>query len=165
MNIVVNKYASSGTSNYRLKSYHVAETPASAATLEERYEVVSYDNYGNPLEVKQTGGASMAYAWGYGSTLPVINAQNTRAAVLTTAIAAAIGDTPLPTGVTTLQALLDHVGDLSTAGQRSDWATFSQKLDEHLGDQAHGRCCATAPFDRVLGNTYDQNHQGGLLLD
>lgn len=157
LNIVVNKYSGSGGSNYRLKSYHVAETPASAATLEERYEVVSYDAYGNPLEVKQTGGVSVAYAWGYGSTLPVINAQNTTATALDAAISTAIGNTALPTGVNTLQDLLDHVGDLSTPDQRGDWATFSQKLNEHLGNQAHA---STMTYHTTYGITSQTSPNG-----
>ena len=124
--------------------------------LEERIEFVEYDNHGNPLEVIQTGGASEAYAWGYGGTLPVINAKNASSAELTAAIAAAITATPLPTGIDTLEELLSHVGNLSMPDQRSDWAFFTQKLNEQLSN-AQG---STMTYDTVYGMTSQTTPNG-----
>ena len=124
--------------------------------LEERIEFVEYDNHGNPLEVIQTGGASEAYAWGYGGTLPVINAKNASSAELTAAIAAAITATPLPTGIDTLEELLSHVGNLSMPDQRSDWAFFTQKLNEQLSNAQ----VSTMTYDTVYGMTSQTTPNG-----
>ena len=132
LGIVVNKYELNNGA-YRLKTYQVAQTPASTATLEDRVEVVSYDILGNPLEVKPTGGPPTAYAWGYDHTKPVIQAQGISSADLQTAISWAITNAGVfPQSVNTLEEVIDRVGDLSQASQQSEWDAFNTKLREHV---------------------------------
>lgn len=46
------------------------------AGLEPRIVYHRYDDYGNPLEVSQAGGAHISYIWGYNQSLPVAKVVN-----------------------------------------------------------------------------------------
>jgi len=75
-------YSSSGMlrdlvrSNFKLVStipflYKVSEKKNAADTLRKNYEVVSFDNRGNPLEVKGRENERKSYVWGYHGQFPV----------------------------------------------------------------------------------------------
>ena len=45
-------------------------------TAEDRIEFVSYDTYGNPLQIRKTNGTHISYVWGHDSTVPVAKVIN-----------------------------------------------------------------------------------------
>lgn len=56
--------------------------------LEDRIEYISYDEFGNPLEIKQVGGISTAFVWGYGKKHMVARVVNATQAQVETALVA-----------------------------------------------------------------------------
>ena len=46
------------------------------SVYESRVEYLSYDNYGNPTEVRQTDGTTVTYLWGYNGQYPVAKIAN-----------------------------------------------------------------------------------------
>jgi len=44
--------------------------------LDPRIEYMSYDNYGNPTEVKQVDGTTVSYFWGYNGQYPIVKIEN-----------------------------------------------------------------------------------------
>ncbi len=44
--------------------------------FEARLEYLNYDEFGNPLEIKQDGGTHICYIWGYNKTQPIAKIEN-----------------------------------------------------------------------------------------
>lgn len=57
-----------------------------ALALENRIQYLSYDAYSNPLEVKQTGGITISYIWGYNKSEPIAKVENATYAQIATAL-------------------------------------------------------------------------------
>jgi hypothetical protein len=52
------------------------QTAKGSESYENRLQYLNYDEYGNPLEVKQEGGITICYIWGYNKTQPVAKIEN-----------------------------------------------------------------------------------------
>ena len=53
------------------------QTAKGSEGYENRLQYLNYDEFGNPLEVKQEGGIPICYIWGYNKTLPIAKIENT----------------------------------------------------------------------------------------
>ena len=59
------------------------QTATTGQPFENRLKYNAYDDYGNPLEVQQEGGVTIAYIWGYNKSQPIAKIENaTYASVL-----------------------------------------------------------------------------------
>ena len=63
----------SGNASYLPQYIEVAK---GALTAEPRLRYLSYDTFGNPLEVQQENGMPIAYIWGYNQTQPIAKIEN-----------------------------------------------------------------------------------------
>lgn len=52
------------------------QTSKGINSLEDKQEYKLYDNFGNPLELKQSNGIPITYIWGYNQTLPIAKIEN-----------------------------------------------------------------------------------------
>ncbi len=118
--------------NYPLMKSVETAKDALANSFEQRIEVVSYDSDNNPTEIKQVGGTSKSFVWGYNAALPVVQADNISYAALQTAVTWAVTNMAnKPSGVSSLETLLDYLGEMQNASQVNAWVNFNNKLREH----------------------------------
>jgi YD repeat-containing protein len=52
------------------------QTAKGSEGYENRLQYLNYDEFGNPLEVKQEGGMTICYIWGYNKTQPIAKIEN-----------------------------------------------------------------------------------------
>jgi YD repeat-containing protein len=100
-NTVLSTFPSTAFGGVTLPS--ALETSKGNNPLETRIQYNKYDDKGNPLELKLTGGTTVAYIWGYNKTLPVAKIEN-----------ATYTSIPVAT-ITNLQALSDIDNDRCSA--------------------------------------------------
>src|SRR5690606_872056 len=77
----VNNFA--GNSSYLPETISVAK---GTNPLESRIRYIKYDEYGNPLELKQEDGMHIVYLWGYNKAYPIAKIENTTYSQVTSAL-------------------------------------------------------------------------------
>jgi len=77
----VNNFA--GNSSYLAETISVAK---GTNPLESRIRYIKYDEYGNPLELKQEDGMHIVYLWGYNKAYPIAKIENATYSQVTSAL-------------------------------------------------------------------------------
>jgi YD repeat-containing protein len=121
------------------------KTLGSASEVRLRYR--AYDDKGNVTCVSKEHGTPISYVYGYGKTLPVVQATNSTDVMLDQKIALALAEI----GYTTLDNLLSFIGKLDTDTKKTTWALFNQKLREKFSGTS--TAIATYTFCPLVGMT------------
>ena len=117
------------------------QTAKGSEGYENRLQYLNYDEFGNPLEVKQEGGMTICYIWGYNKTQPVAKIENitygaipstriqaienaTNEASLITALNALRNDTALSNAMITTYTYIPLVGISTVTDLKGDKQTY-----------------------------------------
>lgn len=65
----------------------IIQTATTGQPFENRLKYNAYDEFGNPLEVQQEGGVTIAYIWGYNKTQPIAKIENATYAAVQSQVA------------------------------------------------------------------------------
>lgn len=117
------------------------QTAKGSGGYENRLQYLNYDEYGNPLELKQESGIHICYIWGYNKTQPVAKLENiaysaipssriqaienaTNEASLITALDALRNDTALSNAMITTYTYKPLIGISSVTDPKGDKQTY-----------------------------------------
>ncbi|WP_156102298.1 hypothetical protein [Muricauda sp. MAR_2010_75] len=91
-----------------------------------------YDSDLNLKDASRESGPNTAYVWGYDEMYPLAKGENISNTDLVGAIGWAINNMAnKPAGVSTIEDLVQHIGDMETTSQKQVWASFNSKLREN----------------------------------
>lgn len=86
-----------------------------------------FDSKHNLQELHKKGDVHSSYIWGYNNTMPVIKAENSN---FTTLLSASVAS--LPSGYTSIESLLDAVGEMTLTSQKTLWESFNTSLRDNV---------------------------------